>query len=286
MTASIPSKVSEGRQVASAKEEPLLGGDVPLARMPAHWMLGRLGKKVMRPGGLTPSLHMLDALQIGPEDDVVDMWPGLGLTTERTLAARPRSYLAIERGRAEAARVRRVLAGDAQEVVVGPVHKTGLADGAASVVYGEALLTLEPAKRKRGIVAEAARLLRPGGRYGIHELLLTPGNLPEEAKDDIERTLTTVLRVGARPLTADEWRRLIERGGFDVEFEETGKMLLLDVPTFLADEGIAGSALFTARCFAHPSVLPRIAQMWAVFRRYRDNIGAIVMTARRAARRA
>lgn len=282
MTASIPSKVSEGCRVASAKEEPLLGGDVPLARMPAHWMLGRLGKKVMRPGGLTPSLHMLDALQIGPEDDVVDMWPGLGLTTERTLAARPRSYLAIERGRAEAARVRRILAGDAQEVIVGPVHKTGLADGAASVVYGEALLTLEPAKRKTAIVAEAARLLRHGGRYGIHELLLTPGNLPEDAKDDIERTLTTVLRVGARPLTADEWRRLIERAGFDVEFEETGKMLLLDVPTFLADEGIAGSALFTARCFAHPSVLPRIAQMWTVFRRYRDNIGAIVMTARRA----
>ncbi|HEU0256488.1 MAG TPA: methyltransferase domain-containing protein [Microbacteriaceae bacterium] len=271
-----------GAAPAATEKTPLLGGDVPLARMPAHWMLGRLGKKVMRPGGLTPSLHMLGALQVGERDDVVDLWPGLGVTTQRTLAAHPHSYLAIERGPAEAARVRRLLTRDEEQVVVGPVHKTGLADGAASVLYGEALLTLEPARRKTAIVAEAARLLRPGGRYGIHELLLTPDTLSEAAKDDIERTLTKVLRVGARPLTVSEWRRLVEEGGFEVQTEETGKMLLLDIPTFLSDEGVWGSTLFTARCLAHPSVIPRITQMWNVFRRYRDNLGAIVMTARRA----
>lgn len=277
-----PTAAPQSAQAPSAQSEPLLGGDVPLARMPAHWMLGRLGKKVMRPGGLKPSLRLLDALDIGREDDVIDMWPGLGLTTERTLAVQPRSYLAIERGRAEAARVRKVLTRDDQRCVVGPVHKTGLADGAASVVYGEALLTLEPAKRKAAIVAETARILRSGGRYGIHELLLTPDSLTESAKDDIERTLTKVLNVGARPLTGSEWRRLIETGGFEVEFEETGRLLLLDIPTFLSDEGIIGSTVFTARCFAHPSVIPRIIDIWNVFRRYRDNLGSIVLAARKA----
>lgn len=260
--------------------EPRLGGDVPLARMPAHWMLGRLGKKVMRPGGLQPSLHMLDALAITAADDVVDMWPGLGVTTERMLRAHPRSYVAVERGPAEAARVRRVLTGDRQTCVVRPVHKTGLPDDAASVVYGEALLTLEHDRRKTQIVAEAARLLRRGGRYGIHELLLTPDSLTEAAKDDIGRTLTKTLRVGARPLTLPEWRRLLDDGGFDVEFEETGAMTLLDVGTFLSDEGVLGSLAFTGRCLAHPSVIGPIAQMWRVFRRYRDNLGAVVITAR------
>lgn len=260
---------------------PRLGEGVPLARMPAHWMLARLGKKVMRPGGLTPSLHLLDALQIGADDDVVDLWPGLGITTERTLAAHPRSYTAVERGAAEAARVQRLLSGPTQRSIIAPVHKTGLGDGAASVVYGEALLTLEPAKRKVATVAEAARLLRPGGRYGIHELLLSPNNLSEAAKDEIESTLTSVLHVLARPLTADEWRRLLENGGFDVNFEETGELLLLDIPTFLSDEGVLGSTAFLGRCLAHPTVLPRIAQMWRTFHRYRDNIGAIVMSAQR-----
>lgn len=287
MTASASYNTRQAAVTSTQDNAPRLGEGVPLARMPAHWMLGRLGKKVMRPGGLTPSLHMLDALQIGSDDDVVDMWPGLGVTTERTLAAHPRSYTAIERGAAEAARVQRMLThanetGAARRCLVEPAHKTSLADGAASVVYGEALLTLEPAKRKVATVAEAARLLRSGGRYGIHELLLTPKSLPESAKDDIETTLTRVLHVLARPLTTDEWRRQLEAGGFEVDFEETGKMLLLDIPTFLSDEGLWGSTMFTARCLAHPSVLPRITEIWNVFRRYRDNLGAIVMTAHRA----
>jgi hypothetical protein len=282
MTASASNKTQQTTAATASATAPRLGEGVPLARMPAHWMLGRLGKKVMRPGGLTPSLHMLDALKIGPHDDVVDMWPGLGVTTQRTLAAHPHSYTAVERGAAEAARVQRMLTRADQRCIIEPVHKTSLGTGSASVVYGEALLTLEPAKRKLATVAEAARLLRPGGRYGVHELLLTPNSLPEAAKEDIERTLTKVLHVGARPLTADEWRRLIEDGGFEVEFEETGRMLLLDIPTFISDEGVWGSTAFLGRCLAHPSVLPRIAEMWSVFRRYRDNIGAIVMTAQRA----
>ena len=273
--------VSNKTAATAQTKAPRLGEGVPLARMPAHWMLGRLGKKVMRPGGLTPSLHLLDALQIGPDDDVVDMWPGLGVTTQRTLAAHPSSYTAVERGAAEAARVRRMLTRPDQRCIVEPVHKTSLDDNTASVIYGEALLTLEPTKRKVATVAEAARLLRPGGRYGIHELLLTPNSLSESAKEDIEKTLTKVLHVGARPLTADEWRRLVEDGGFQVEFEETSEMLLLDIPTFISDEGVLGSTAFLGRCLAHPSVLPRITQMWTTLRRYRDNIGAIVMTARR-----
>jgi hypothetical protein len=250
--------------------------------MPAHWMLARLGKKVMRPGGLKPSLHMLDALKITADDDVVDMWPGLGVTTQRTLDALPRSYTAIERGRAEDARVRRILNGQSQRSIIAPPYKTGLQDDAASVVYGEALLTLEPAKRKAATVAEAVRLLRPGGRYGIHELLLTPNSLPEAAKDEIENVLTKVLHVLARPLTADEWRRLLEEHGFEVEFEETGRLLLLDIPTFISDEGVLGSTVFLGRCLAHPSVIPRITQLWTTFGRYRDSLGAIVMTARHA----
>lgn len=275
-----PHAVHVGETDTASDDAPRLGGDVALARMPAHWMLGRLGKKVMRPGGLTPSLHMIEALHIGADDDVVDMWPGLGVTTERMLRRGPRSYVAVERGPAEAARVRRVLSGPAQTCVVRPVHKTGLADGSASVVYGEALLTLEHDRRKAQIVAETARLLRSGGRYGIHELLLEPATLTEAAKDDIGRTLTKTLRVGARPLTSPEWRRLLEDGGFDIEHEETGPMTLLDVPTFIRDEGVWGSLAFTGRCLAHPSVIPPIADMWRVFRRYRDNLGAIVLTAR------
>lgn len=263
----------------SAQTVPELGAGLSLTRMPAHWMLGRLGKRVMRPGGLGPSLAMLDELGISPGDDVVELWPGLGVTTGHALTGTPRSYVGVERGEAEAARARTYLTGGDRHCIVAPAHRTGLTSGSASVVFGEAILTLEPAARKTATVAEAARLLRPGGRFGFHELLLTPATLSESAKDDIERTLTRVLRIGARPLTQPEWTELLERGGFDPTFVQTGKLLLLDPATFVRDEGVGGTARFLGNSLRHPSVLPRIAEIWRTFGRYRDNLGAIAMTA-------
>lgn len=244
-------------------------------------MLGRLGKRVMRPGGFGPSQRMISALEIGPSDDVVEMWPGLGRTTALALEGRPASYVGIERGEAEAARARQALHGSEQRCLVAPTHRTGLGDGCASVVYGEALLTLEPAPRKVDIVGEAARLLRPGGRYGVHELLLTPDGLPEAAKSEIQTALTRVLRVGARPLTRTEWHRLLSDGGFEVRSEETGPLLLLDPSTFLADEGVGGTAAFLGRAIGNPGVLPRLATILRTFHRYRDHIGAITLVADR-----
>ncbi|MDI2029324.1 methyltransferase domain-containing protein [Saccharopolyspora sp. TS4A08] len=250
--------------------------------MPAHWMLGRLGKRVMRPGGFGPSQRMIDKLGIGPEDDVVEMWPGLGRTTALALAGNPRSYVGIERGEAEAARARAALTTAQQECRVAPVHSTGLADRSASVLYGEALLTLEPASRKVQIVAEAARLLRSHGRYGIHELLLTPDGLTEAAKSEIQATLSKVLRVGARPLTRTEWHQLLDEGGFTPHAEETCPLLLLDPRTVVADEGVSGTAGILARSLAHPHVLPRLARIWRTFHRYRDHLGAITLVAQRS----
>lgn len=246
-------------------------------------MLGRLGKRVMRPGGFGPSQRMIGELAICPDDDVVEMWPGLGRTTTLALAGGPRSYVGIERGEAEAARTRAVLTGPDQECVVAPVHRTGLADDSASVLYGEALLTLEPASRKAQIVAEAARLLRPHGRYAVHELLLTPDGLAESAKAEIQATLTKVLRIGARPLTRTEWHRLLQEGGFAVLSEETGPMLLLDPRTVISDEGVMGTAGILARSLAHPQVLPRLTRIWRTFQRYRDHLGAITLVARKPA---
>lgn len=261
---------------------PRLGEGLSLRRMPAHWMLGRLGKRVMRPGGLGSSQWLIDQLCIGADDDVVEMWPGLGRTTALALTRKPRSYVGIERGEAEAARARRAFDGPGQRCIVAPVHRSGLPDGCACAVYGEALLTLEPASRKVAIVEEAARLLRPDGRYGLHELLLTPDDLPEGAKAEIQAVLTRVLRIGARPFTRTEWHELLAGAGFAVRAERTTPLLLLDPRTVLADEGAGGTAAILARAFAHPQVLPRLAAIYRVFHRYRHHLGAITLVAERA----
>lgn len=147
--------------------------------MPGHWLLARLGKRVLRPGGRELTRKMLSLLDIGPTDDVVEFAPGLGVTAKVTLRHNPAPYTGIERDKAAVASVRCYLTGPNQRCLVGSADNTGLPDGSASVVYGEAMLTMQTAEGKARITREAVRLLKAGGRYGIHELCLVPDDLPD-----------------------------------------------------------------------------------------------------------
>src|SRR4029450_1142048 len=47
------------------------GEGLKTEKMPGHWVLARLGKNVLRPGGMQLTRRMLDALRIQHADDVV-----------------------------------------------------------------------------------------------------------------------------------------------------------------------------------------------------------------------
>ena len=67
-----------------------------------HWLLARLGKRVLQPGGAQLTTVMLAHSHLA-DADVVELAPGLGRTAAEIIAHRPRSYLGVERDR-EAAR--------------------------------------------------------------------------------------------------------------------------------------------------------------------------------------
>ena len=96
--------------------------------------------------------------------------------------------------------------------------------------------------QKCRIVKEAYRVLKSGGRYGIHELCLVPDGLNESKKEEIQRALSGAIHVGARPLTSSEWRQLLESEGFEVKAEATAPMHLLEPKRLVQDEGLG------ARC--------------------------------------
>src|SRR5215208_6344021 len=94
------------------------GEGLKTEKMPGHWVLARMGKRVLRPGGMDLTRRMLDALRIRESDEVVEFAPGMGVTARLTLALRPASYTAVERDEAAAKIVRGYLAGDSRRVVV------------------------------------------------------------------------------------------------------------------------------------------------------------------------
>jgi hypothetical protein len=218
-------------------------------------------------------------LAISPHDDVVEFAPGLGVTARLTLAHHPRSYTAIERNPDAAAMVQRYLKGPRQRCIVGTAEETGLADSAASVIYGEAMLSMQPESTKARIVGEAARLLRPGGRYGIHELCLVPSNVDRTVRNAIQKDLSDEIHVGVRPLTVSEWRELLANSGLKVVAERTAPMHLLEPVRLIKDEGLVRAIRFAWNVATHAAARRRVLTMRRVFRKYNRHLAAVVLVA-------
>ncbi|HET9787176.1 MAG TPA: methyltransferase domain-containing protein [Pyrinomonadaceae bacterium] len=255
------------------------GEGLKTQKMPGHWVLARLGKRVLRPGGMQLTRRMLEALRIQSADDVVEFAPGMGVTARLTLAVGPASYTAIERDEAAAKIVKSYLKGADQSCVVGDAATTGLPDKCASVVYGEAMLTMQTEEVKHRIVREAYRLLRSGGRYGIHEMCLMSDNLGENAKKETEKALTGVVHHGVRPLTISQWRALLMSEGFVVQTVDTAPMSLLEPGRLIRDEGVAGSVRFLINLIRDSEARQRVLEMRSVFRSQRKQLGAVCVTA-------
>lgn len=262
---------------ADVSAEALPGAQLDAAKMPGHWLLARMGKRVLRPGGLELTRRMLDALAITSADHVVEFAPGLGVTARLALAYKPATYTGIERDETAAANVRAILSHPQYRCLVSSAEATNLDDASATVVYGEAMLTMQTAQNKAQIVREAFRILRPGGRYGIHELCLVPDDLSDEVKETVMHDLTTTIHVGARPLTTSEWRALLENAGFKVIFEAHAPMHLLEPKRLIQDEGITRALCILLNILRDPVARQRILQMRQVFRKHQAHLSAIAL---------
>jgi ubiquinone/menaquinone biosynthesis C-methylase UbiE len=225
---------------------------------------------------------MLAALHIRPTDDVVEFAPGMGVTARLTLRLEPASYTAVERDETAAEIVSGYLHRPTQKCVIGNASDTGLPDESASVVYGEAMLTMQTEETKRAIVREAFRLLKQGGRYGIHEMCLKSDNLNENQKRETERALTGVVHHGVRPLAVSEWVALLESEGFVVQSIDTAPMSLLEPGRLLRDEGFRGALRFATNLLRDAEARKRVLEMRTVFRRHRQQLGAVTITASKA----
>lgn len=246
-----------------------------------HWLLAKMGKKVLRPGGKELTLQLMDKLAISHQDDIVEFAPGLGFTAGIALQKNPRTYTGVELNAEAAGILRKKINGPSREIVVGNACCCPLERGSADKVYGEAMLTMQADHRKAEIVREAYRLLRPGGLYGIHEIALTPDSIPEAAKKQIQHDLATTIKVNARPLTQAEWTTMLEAEGFTVESVMTNPMHLLETARIIDDEGFFRTLKIVFNILTHPKARKRIVEMRKVFQRYEDSMCAIAIVARK-----
>ena len=251
------------------------------SRMQGHWLLARLGKRVLRPGGIDLTRRMLAAAALAPGERVVELGPGVGRTAELLLARHPSSYHGVDpnpEGRKQVAAVLERHPG--AEYVVADAAATGLPAASADLVVGEAMLTIQSDEHKREIVAEPVRLLAPGGRYAIHELALRGDRSPAEL-EAARKELSRTIRVGARPLPLEAWKDLLTDAGLVVEWTGTAPMHLLEPGRLVQDEGLLGAARFWRNVRRTPGARDRVRAMRQAFQLQGELLSAVGMVARR-----
>ena len=244
-----------------------------------HWILAKMGKRVLRPGGKELTLKLINNLSISSDDHIVEFAPGMGYTAALALHKNPKSYTGIELNEEAATRLRKNIKGKNRQIISANAAASTLPSNSVDKVYGEAMLTMQVDARKSEIIREAHRILKKGGLYGIHELGLTPNNLPDDQKAGIQRELALEIKVNARPLTVDEWTILLEKEGFKILKVDTNEMLLMEKKRILSDEGLFRTLKIAFNVLTHPHERKRLLNMRKTFRKNQKNLNAVAIVA-------
>jgi SAM-dependent methyltransferase len=184
----------------------------------APWPLAqRVTAGLVCPGGRAMVLRALEGVGLDDGDRVVEMAPGLGITTATVLDAGPRSWVGVEPDPIAREHLERVLGGPGRRVLDALPAASGLEEESASVVIVDALLSTLDGEGRAAVLAEASRLLRSGGRLALHELA--------PAGDDPE-AVAAFAGVGITPLTAEEWRAATAAAGLVPVGSLTGRLAM------------------------------------------------------------
>jgi SAM-dependent methyltransferase len=183
-----------------------LGCGVPTAVADLH-----AGETVLDLGSGAGGDVFISARRVGPAGKAI----GLDMTDE---------MLELARANAEKAGVQNV------EFVKGYIEELPLADETVDVVISNCVINLSGDKPR--VIREAARVLRPGGRFAVSDVIADP-DMDEQTRADLAAFTGCV----AGALTRDEFdRALTDAGLVDIEINETRRV-----------HPQAGSAIIRAR---------------------------------------
>src|SRR5690606_32881236 len=141
-----------------------------IGKAQGHWILAKMGKKVLRPGGRELTMKLVNALSVSGKDDIAEFAPGLGFTASLVLENKYKSYVDVESNADAIKNLEQQIKGDNVRFIEGNATQTNLPSESKDKVFGEAMLTMQADHRKSEIIKEAHRILKKGGLYAIHEL--------------------------------------------------------------------------------------------------------------------
>ncbi|HEV8612369.1 MAG TPA: arsenite methyltransferase [Gemmatimonadales bacterium] len=129
---------------------------------------------------------------------------------------------------------------DNVEFLKGEIENIPLPDASVDVIISNCVINLSADKRK--VLAEAFRVLRPGGRFAVSDVVVR-GDVPATIRRSVELWIGCV----AGALEVEEFKTLLRATGFrDVEIEPTRVYRVDDARAFVQGAGLDLEAVATA----------------------------------------
>jgi arsenite methyltransferase len=161
---------------------------------------------------------LLSARRVGPTGKAY----GLDMTDE---------MLALARGNAAKAGATNV------EFLKGQIEAIPLPDASVDVIISNCVINLSGDKRK--VLREAFRVLKPGGRFAVSDVVVR-GTLPDEVRKSMELWVGCV----AGALTEEEFTTFLRDAGFEsADIEPTRVYEFAEATEFLASAGLDSKTL-------------------------------------------
>jgi SAM-dependent methyltransferase len=180
--------------------------------------------------------------ELRPGEVVLDLGSGGGidvLLSARRVGPAGKAYgLDMTDDMLELARENQRKAGvENAEFLKGEIEAVPLPEAAVDVVISNCVINLSADKRR--VLAEAFRVLRPGGRFAVSDVVVR-GEVPADVRRSVELWIGCV----AGALEESEYRRVLAEVGFEeIEVEPTRIYRAEDARDFLASAGLDPEAI-------------------------------------------
>jgi arsenite methyltransferase len=123
------------------------------------------------------------------------------------------------------------------EFLRGEIEAIPLPDSSVDVIISNCVVNLSGDKRQ--VIAEAFRVLKPGGRFAVSDVVVR-GEVP----DQIRRSMELWVGCVAGALTEDEFRTYLAEAGFgEIDIEPTRIYEIEDARAFLSGAGLESEVL-------------------------------------------
>jgi len=245
----------------------------------SHLLLAKIGKRVLRPGGKELTKQLVESLHVTKEDVIAEFAPGSGFTAELVLQKHPKEYIGIDREKVHIENLKERFKEENIKIIEGNAEATGLPNESVDKVYGEAMLSMHHNIRKARIIKEAARILKKGGYYAIHELELNLTKVEHEKEAEIQKELAHVSHVNARPQTLEEWTELLANEGFKVIEVKRKPLRVLEPARMIDDEGFFHTLHIAYNVLSNRKIRKRVFEMRRTFNKHEKFLNAVMILA-------